>query len=154
MYTRDDCIRDTREHIEHVRQNILFIIEQLQDRAQHHDKSKLSEEEIDGFTEYTPKLKNATFGSKEYKNFLKELKSVLEHHYQENRHHPEHFTNGYLGMNLVDLVEMFCDWLASTQRMANGDIYKSIEHAQERFGLSDDLVQILRNTAKDIFQVE
>ena len=57
-------------------------------------------------------------------------------------------------MNLVDLVEMFCDWLASTQRMAKGDIYKSIEHAQERFGLSDDLVAILRNTAKDVFQVE
>ena len=97
MYTRNDCIRDTREHIEHVRQNLLIIIEQLHDRAQHHDESKLSEAEIDGFTKYTPKLKNATFGSEEYKDFLKELKPVLEHHYQENRHHPEHFPNGYRG---------------------------------------------------------
>ncbi len=47
-------------------------------------------------------------------------------------------------MNLVDLIEMFCDWLASTQRHADGDIYKSIEISRERFGLSDDIVQILR----------
>ncbi|MDY0091897.1 MAG: DUF5662 family protein [Candidatus Vecturithrix sp.] len=153
MYTRDDCIRDTMQHSEHVRQNLSIIIEQLRDRAQHHDESKLSEAEIDGFTEYTPKLKYAEFGSEEYENFLTELKPVLAHHYQENRHHPEHFANGYRDMNLVDLVEMFCDWLASTQRMARGDIYKSIEHVQKRFVLSDDLVQILKNTAKDVFHV-
>ncbi|GAK58756.1 hypothetical protein U27_05731 [Candidatus Vecturithrix granuli] len=153
MYTQNDCIRDTTQHIEHVRENLSIIIEQLHDRAQHHDESKLSEAEIDGFTEYTPKLKNTEFGSEEYQSFLKELKPVLTHHYQENRHHPEHFSNGYRGMNLVDLVEMFCDWLASTQRMANSDIYKSIEHAQERFALSDDLVHILKNTAKDVFRI-
>ena len=153
MYTQNDCIRDTTQHIEQVRKNLSIIIAQLQDRAQHHDESKLSEAEIEGFTAYTPKLKNAEFGSEEYQSFLTGLKPVLAHHYQENRHHPEHFANGYQGMNLVDLVEMFCDWLASTQRMTKGDIYKSIEHAQKRFALSEDLARILKNTVKDIFQL-
>lgn len=153
MYTKKDCIRDTTQHIEQVRKNIEIIIEQLHDRALHHDESKLSDAEIDGFTEFTPKLKASTYGSEEYHTYLKELKPILEHHYQHSRHHPEHFEDGYTGMNLVDLTEMFCDWLASTQRHEDGDIYKSIKISQKRFGLSDDTVQILRNTAKDIFNL-
>ncbi|MBD3307661.1 hypothetical protein GF339_14595 [candidate division KSB3 bacterium] len=153
MYTQQDCIRDTTDHIDQVKKNIHTIITQLHERAAHHDESKLSQAEIQGFTEYTPKLKNSVYGSEEYRTFLEELKPILEHHYQHNRHHPEHFENGYRGMNLVDLIEMFCDWLASTQRQQAGDIYQSIQISQQRFGLSDDLVQIFINTAKDVFHI-
>ncbi len=151
MYAREDCIRDTTKHIEQVRKNIELMIAQLHDRALHHDESKLNDAEIEGFVEYTPKLKASTFGSEEYHTNLEELKPFLDHHYQCNRHHPQHFEQGYQGMNLIDLIEMFCDWLASTQRHADGDIYKSIEISRERFGLSDDIVRILRNTARSVF---
>lgn len=49
-------------------------------------------------------------------------------------------------MNLVSLLEMLCDWVAATHRHATGDIRKSIEINQRRFGYSDELKQILLNT--------
>jgi hypothetical protein len=49
-------------------------------------------------------------------------------------------------MNLIDLVEMICDWKASSMRHENGDIKKSIEINQERFNYDDILKSILLNT--------
>ena len=94
----------------------------------------------------TPKLKSSTYGSEEYKKFLEELKPALDNHYKENRHHPEHFENGIKGMTLVDLIEMLCDWCAAVERHSDGNILKSIEINQKRFGYSDELKQILINT--------
>lgn len=111
-----------------------------------HDESKMQEPELSIFDEYTPKLKETTYGSDEYKGYLKEMGKALDHHYQVNRHHPEHFENGIRGMNLVDLIEMFCDWWAASLRHNDGDIRKSIEVNQERFGYSDDIKTILQNT--------
>jgi hypothetical protein len=49
-------------------------------------------------------------------------------------------------MNLFDLLEMMVDWMAATQRHADGDIEKSIEINQERFSMSPQLVEIFKNT--------
>ena len=49
-------------------------------------------------------------------------------------------------MNLLDVIEMLCDWLAATHRHAYGDIRKSIEINQKRFKYSDELKLILINT--------
>lgn len=53
---------------------------------------------------------------------------------------------GLHGMSLLDLVEMLCDWKAATLRHADGDIRRSIEINQKRFGYSDELKQIFLNT--------
>jgi len=112
------------------------------------DQTKLSDNEKNVFDIYTPKLKNSTYGSDEYKIFLKEMKVALDHHYENNRHHPEHFKNGIKDMTLIDIVEMFCDWKAATMRHADGDLVKSIELNKKRFNYSDDLEQIFKNTAE------
>lgn len=52
-------------------------------------------------------------------------------------------------MTLIDLLEMFIDWTASSRRHADGDINKSIEHNKERFAMSDQLVKIFQNTVRD-----
>jgi hypothetical protein len=52
-------------------------------------------------------------------------------------------------MTLVDLMEMLCDWYASSKRQADGNIRKSIEKNRERFGMSDQLIRIFENTAKE-----
>ena len=91
-------------------------------------------------------MAKCTYGSEEYKSYLNGLKPALDRHYFNNRHHPEHFDNGIQGMNLIDILEMICDWKASSERHENGDIYKSIEINQKRFGYSDDLKSILKNT--------
>lgn len=120
---------------------------ELLQRATVHDNSKLQSPEKELFDEFTPKLKNCTYGSDEYKEFLKGLKTALDHHYANNSHHPEHYPNGINGFDLFDLVEMFFDWKAASERHADGDIFKSIEINKERFGLSEQLAEILKNTA-------
>lgn len=51
------------------------------------------------------------------------------------------------GMTLIDLLEMFCDWKASSMRHNDGNIRKSVEINAGRFKMSPQLVRILENTA-------
>jgi len=139
----------TEEHIQQVKKSIDIIISQLQLRALVHDKTKLSKPELEYFDKYTPMLKTLTYGSDEYKQALKNLKPALDHHYANNRHHPECHKNGINGMNLVDLIEMFSDWVSAVKRMKNGgDIHKSIHISAERFDISPQLVNILKNSVE------
>ena len=143
-----DSTKATNEHKARVASLIDKCIAVLEKKKTHHDLDKINNKvEKKLFDEYTPKLKDSTYGSKEYNQFLKELKPALDIHYNENRHHPEHFVNGIDDMNLLDLIEMICDWKASSERHGNGNIFKSIEINQERFWYSDQLKNILKNTA-------
>lgn len=145
---------ETVEHINKVFEMIQLFKNALQDRSTLHDYSKLDTPESDYFEEYTSKLKNTTYGSDEYKKYLEEMKPALDHHYLHNRHHPEHFEDGIKGMNLVDIIEMFCDWFAATQRHNDGDIYKSIAINKKRFKYGEILESIFNNTSDDIFSGE
>ena len=80
------------------------------------------------------------------------MKPALDSHYADNPHHPEHYDNGIKDMDLVDLIEMICDWKSATLRHNDGDIYKSIELNQKRFGYSDELKQIFKNTVDGYFR--
>lgn len=146
-----DSKQDTCEHINKVAEFIVTLSLKLYERMNTHDLSKLKEPEKLIFDEYTPKLAKTTYGSDEYKGYLKEMNVALEHHYAENRHHPEHFVDGIKGMTLVDLCEMIADWKAATLRHETGDIIKSIELNQKRFGYSDELKLILINTVNEYF---
>lgn len=146
-----DSVRaETLQHIQRVRDFIGEFCHELLQRGSLHDASKLSPAEIEIFAEYTPKLKELTYGSDEYKEALKGMGVALEHHYQSNRHHPEHYENGIEDMSLVDLVEMFCDWRAAVERHADGDIMKSIQQNTERFQIDSQLARILKKTAADL----
>jgi hypothetical protein len=141
----------TLEHIQNVRNLINLAIRELLHRAEIHDQSKLGDIERQTFVEFTPKLKASTYGSEEYHGFLKAMKPALDNHYACNRHHPEHFGEaGILGMSLIDLLEMLLDWKASSGRHSNGNIWRSIEINQKRFGYSDELKGILQNTIRDL----
>jgi hypothetical protein len=136
----------TLAHITQVQDIMWEVIHDLIRRASVHDQSKLASPEVELFDEMTPKLATSTYGSEEYKGFLQQLKPALDHHYAHNSHHPEHYADGVRGMSLLDLVEMLCDWKAATLRHKDGDIRKSIEMNQKRFGYSDELKQIFLNT--------
>jgi hypothetical protein len=142
---------ETMKHIWEVERNMCLIASQIEIAAKSHDKSKLNEPEASGFEKLTQLLSKSTYGSDEYNSFLKELAPVLKHHYESNTHHPEHFENGISGMTLIDLVEMFCDWLAASKRHENGDIFKSISISAERFQFPSELKSIFENTAKKFF---
>ncbi len=139
---------ETMKHISQVRIYLLQMINELSKRASEHDKSKLEDPEKSTFEVYTPKLKNTTYGSDKYNEYLKEMKPALDHHYKKNGHHPEHYEDGIEGMDLLDLIELFVDWKSATLRHADGNMKKSIEHNQKRFSIGDQLTKILKNTMK------
>lgn len=141
-----DSTKDTLLHIKRVSELLSLAAIELLTRGQEHDQTKLGSPEKELFDEYTPKLKDSTYGSDEYKANLKELEPALKHHYLNNSHHPEHYENGINGMDLFDLVEMFFDWKAAGERHADGNMEKSIEINKDRFKMSDQLVDIFRNT--------
>lgn len=143
-----DSKADTLEHIQHVRNGIGFAVTELVYRARIHDDTKLQPEEKDTFDRVTPKLRAMTYGSDEYKTSLESMGPALRHHYESHRHHPEHFgEDGIRGMNLVDVLEMVIDWHAATKRHDDGDLHRSIDLNQKRFGYSDDLKAMMHNTA-------
>lgn len=144
-------MQKTLDHIRRVEENLRVFSKNLLDRGVRHDNSKFSHEERDRFIACTPVLERVQYGTPEYDQAKAELGDALKHHYENNDHHPEHHESGITGMNLLQLVEMFLDWEAATHRMKDGDLEKSIEHNQQRFSISPDLVQILKNTARDLF---
>jgi hypothetical protein len=142
-----DSRPDTWEHIHAVQTFMGRIIRRLELRAHGHDQSKLVAPEREVFDEFTPKLKDSTYGSEEYKAFLGGMGEGLAHHYAENDHHPEHFPNGVQDMDLLQVVEMLCDWKAATLRHADGNLRRSIAQNAERFGYGSELERLLLNTA-------
>jgi hypothetical protein len=142
-----DSTPDTLKHINRVSELLNEAAIELLKIANKHDESKLNSPEKEIFDEFTPKLKDCTYGSEEYKEYLDGLKEALNHHYKHNSHHPQHYEDGVNGFDLFDLIEMFMDWKAATERHDDGDIRRSIEINKPRFELSDQICDIFENTA-------
>ena len=143
---------DTLTHISKVGARIDEIREILNRRAALHDRSKLEEPEksaYDALMAYKSSH-DMVYGSPEYSEGLKILGPALDHHYQCNSHHPQHYPNGIDGMSLLDLVEMLADWKAAGERYKDGSIAQSLEHNRTRFGISDQLYAILENTVREL----
>lgn len=141
-----DSKYDTLSHREMVVTYLDKIANQLRERGKCHDESKLHSPEKECFDIITPKLKQSTYGSDEYRCLLKEMSFAIDHHYKVNRHHPEFFKAGLIEMNIVDLIEMICDWAAAVKRHANGSWEKSLDINKTRFELGDQLSSIIKNT--------
>jgi len=142
-----DSADETLKHIRRVQEILLTFQAEFVKRAIHHDSTKLVPPEKPILDEHTPRLKSSTYGSREYKAMLKELKPALDHHYACHRHHPEHHRDGVAGMTLVDLVELIADWKAASERHDNGSLAWSIEHGRKRFRLDKVTVaRVLENT--------
>lgn len=147
--SRDELVTlvETYKHIKLVGSFLGSFIVFLEHRISSHDQSKLSDLELKGFSKTIHELEELTYGTDEYKTLLQEkLKPILDNHYSENSHHPEHYDEGVRGMNLLDIVEMFFDWWAASYRHADGDIRDSVTRNTERFSLSSDLERIFLNT--------
>lgn len=169
---------ETYKHIRTVQCYLRDVIKELLQRQIEHDESKLHSPEVEIFDEFTPKLADSTYGSDEYKSYLAGMKPALDHHYLMNSHHPEHYSFTVCDqcgqtdaepctcggprtekcdvgrMNLIDLIEMLCDWKAATLRHKNGDLSRSIDINQKRFGYSDEMKSILHNTARLLGMVD
>lgn len=150
MTKKEFFYSETNKHIRNVQLLMHQIIGDLLWQARLHDVSKFDDEEADLFAEITPELGKHPYGSEEYKANLAKIKPAIDHHNLNNFHHPENHVKGIAGMDLMELIEMICDWTAASKRNPNGDVINSIEMNQKRFGYSDELKQILINTAHRI----
>jgi hypothetical protein len=123
-------------------------------RSIFHDSSKYRWKEAKGFAVTIFDLKSSTYGSEEYKKLLAKLGPGLEHHYRYNSHHPEFWSlsldgvEGFLKMGEWNKIEMVIDWRAATRRHKDGNIFKSLELNQKRFGYSDEEKDYLTSIAK------
>lgn len=143
---------ETIKHIHEVRGLLFKMIEELDSRARLHDLSKLESPEKEIFGEFTPELVKTVYDSPEYHELLKKVQPAIDHHYANNRHHPQHWPSGINDMTLIDLVEMLCDWKAATQRNKDGNIRSSIDKNKKRFKMSPQLQKIMHNTVREMFK--
>lgn len=132
-------------HISRVRRHINTFIQLLIRRAENHDKSKLEEPELSWWKEMD-KEPRYHYGSEEYKQKIKRWNKVFKHHYQYNRHHPEHYEYGVSEMTLIDIVEMMCDWLGYKDTTTVTEALKVCDEQMARYDISEELRQIIFNT--------
>jgi len=112
-------------------------------RSAQHDLSKKYDPERKFFsTEQVP------YWSEEYKENLKG--EALQHHYSANDHHPQHNKNGIDGMSLPAIIEMLCDWLAASTYHNDGHFEQALEISFERFGVGEQLQNIIINTLREL----
>lgn len=87
-----DSRPDTIEHILRVREFLYIAQNKLEARGFEHDQSKLQEPEKSAFDRLKAlSLSGMDYGSPEYRACLKAEKPAIQHHYDHNSHHPEHF---------------------------------------------------------------
>ena len=145
MATNYDSRADTLQHILDVRANLDAFVSEMLRRGQVHDASKLSDAEKPTFDEAIPLLSGVPYGSPEYEDVVRRLAPALEQHYRRNSHHPEHYgPQGVAGMDLFDLVEMVCDWMAAAKRNPSDGV--KLAYNVELFGIQDQFAGIIANT--------
>jgi hypothetical protein len=146
-----DSTDDTKKHIDTVCGFLGDIQGNIAGRSLLHDQSKLDEPEKSMYDEYKPKIKEVEnqfgYGSPEYEAIVKQMGTALRHHFDANSHHPEHYPNGINGMSLLDLIEALADWKAAATQYGTG---LNLEANRKRFGMSDQLFEIFKNTIKEM----
>src|SRR5690606_36142065 len=143
-------------HIARVRELLgEFAVEMIR-RGNTHDRSKFEPVELEPLArmqELIDKEGPAQFGTEEYKRRTDMLGEMIYHHRMNNSHHPECYEyeyggdclNGINGMDLFDLVEMFFDWKAASER--SGDDCMRLGAACDKYKVTGPLRHILYNTA-------
>lgn len=147
----------THKHIARVSELLgEFAIEMIK-RGARHDKSKFEPVELEPLARMQELIDvegPAQFGTPEYKRRTDMLGDMIQHHRQNNSHHPEYYEfelggdclHGINGMDLFDLVEMFFDWKAASER--GEDSCMRLTAACDKYRITGPLRHILFNTAE------
>lgn len=123
----------TLYHQRLVQQLMIKISQEIEKRAFSHDNSKLNTE-FPGLVNINYIAREQGFGSEDYQESLKS--EMVQHHWKVNDHHPEHFEKGISEMDLVQIIEMVCDWRAvSIQKNLN--FHDMLQEQKKRFNPSE-----------------
>ena len=142
-----DSRADTLAHIHRVRDPIDVFVAALLARGRVHDASKLDGPEKAAFDHVIPLPAGVAYGSPGYEAVVERAGPALEHHYRRNAHHPEHYgPAGVAGMDLFDLVEMVCDWMAAAERKPDDGVKLVAYNVVGLFGIEPQLASVIANT--------
>jgi len=136
-------------HNKAVRAILETVTTQLYFRGLVHDRDKLIQPQKTGWDAKTPRPK-IQYGTREYYDHLLELDKIVQRHYENASHHPEHFPQGIAGMSLLDLIEMLADWSDINKHHGDGNLMESIRIGVLRFKIDPQLAKILENTAVEL----
>lgn len=142
----EDSLIKTRRHRNIVSNLMNLLIMELHKKAETHDQSKLESPEAEIFAFYPDYIEESNYMSEEYQSLIKHYNEAITHHFQNNSHHPEHFKNGVKDMNIIEIIEMLCNWKANLKDCESLDT--KIKKYKKLYGLSNDLTNILLNTSK------
>jgi hypothetical protein len=135
------------DHTELVGTYLARMVHGLTLRAVRHDRSKFGPDEYPAYEAALPRFEAADYGTPEYIAVCKSIGPAISHHVTSNRHHPEFFGEaGVAGMNLLDLTEMVCDWVAAAQRGGGTLADLRLDIQAERFKIDPQLASIIANT--------
>lgn len=153
MSQREETEKYIRGHIGRVQKWIAHFAQALFDRGSKHDASKLEFPELEGWTrmDLEPRY---PYGSKEYEEKKERYEWLFHTHYSRNRHHPEYFEihdNKAFEMDMLDLLEMLCDWLGYRDSIRYTDATNLVDQQCERYGFSEEIHDLLLNTLKNYF---
>jgi len=125
-----------------------MFVKELLTRAINHDNSKFGPEEFPIYASAIDEFEKHPFGTPGYQKAKDSIAIAVKHHYKCNSHHPEYYANEIDGMNLVDLIEMVCDWKAANQNHKDnpGNMQQSLEFAINKYKISPQLAKIIQNT--------
>ena len=167
MYT---YTKDTNDHIRRVNLNMIKVCDWYREHAKNlyyepklkelgilHDSSKLNDQlEKEGYIKMNIELKKVEYGTEDYKKIMNKYNDIIQLHYQNNPHHPEHYSEGYNGMTILNKIEMVCDWCAVIQVKKLYDTYeKSFNFNKQRFNIPDDeFIKIMNLTKYLLFNEE
>jgi len=135
-----DFLIDLIDHKRRVSTYLQNVANALVGRAVVHDNSKFSAEEYEPYEQAFPGLQKYAYGTDEFKAELRKIKPAI---------HPEYFKSGIEGMNLIQLVEMTCDWIAASERSGT-DIHKGLLMNKERFNIDDQLFGVIERTVVEL----
>ena len=136
------------DHTFGVRSRVTRICTALMTRAITHDNSKYSENELDDHISMAEEMDGIKYGTDAYYAIKRKYETLSAEHFANNRHHPEHHPNGLNDMNLVDVIEMLCDWLTGSENTGT-PVERSLEINEKRYNVSPQLMKLLRNTIRD-----
>jgi hypothetical protein len=144
-----------QRHTTLVRQALHKIADELNRRAEVHDLSKFSEDEFAGFVQINRVAREHKYGSPEYQASLNAVEpNPVKLHYSRNSHHPEYFGGGANDMDLIDLIEMVCDWYAASKTYGQTSFADSVEISLDRFPMDYSTANIVRVVADFLSEAE
>lgn len=135
-----------------VQKKMYILIKELEHRADSHDDSKLREPEYSGWLEMD-KEPRYPYGTPQYFEKMRRWKWLFDLHYRHNRHHPEHWHGFFEDMDLMDVLEMMCDWVSYNDRLTSMSAIEITEQQCERFGFPPLLKDLIMNTLKNYLAV-